>query len=197
MNQNAHIIVNDWFNESLRVTQDALVAITEPIVNAAQAMTDAIQNGGKILVCGNGGSAADAQHFSGEMLGRFMGERRSLPATTLTSDGSALTAIGNDYEFDQVFARQVSGLGQAGDVLFGITTSGNSGNIAAAINVAHEKNMRCVILNGNDGGKIPALLNKNDIEIRVENACTPHVQEVHGIVIHCICHLIDSQLSNS
>lgn len=189
-------LVSEWFSESLRVAQDSLPTIGKPIVQAAQTMSDAIANGGKILICGNGGSAADAQHFSGEMLGRFMGERRSLPALTLTTDGSALTAIGNDYEFDQIFARQVSGLGQTGDVLFGITTSGNSGNIVAAIIAAHQKNMTCVILNGNDGGKIPALLNNNDIEIRVMDACTPHVQEVHGIVVHCICHLIDSQLPN-
>ncbi len=196
MNNDVSTTVKDWFAESMRVTQAALENIEEPIVRAAQVISRAIENEGKILVCGNGGSAADAQHFSGEMLGRFMGERRSLPATTLTTDGSALTAIGNDYAFDQIFARQVSGLGQTGDVLFGITTSGNSSNIAAAITAAHDKNMLCIILNGNDGGKIPSVLNKNDIEIRVENACTPHVQEVHGIVIHCICHLIDSQLSN-
>ncbi len=194
---NANTAVVEWFKESIRVTEDSLTSITQPIVQAAHTMSEAIKDGGKILVCGNGGSAADAQHFSGEMLGRFMDERRSLPALTLTTDGSALTAIGNDYDFEHVFARQISGLGRNGDVLFSITTSGNSSNIAAAISAAHEKNMSCIILNGKDGGKIPAMLNEDDIEIRVADTRTPHIQEVHGIVIHCICHLIDSQLHNS
>jgi D-sedoheptulose 7-phosphate isomerase len=150
--------------------------------------------GRKIMACGNGGSAADAQHFSAELVNRFERERPPLAAIALTTDTSTLTSIGNDYHFDEIFSKQVRALGQPGDVLLGITTSGNSRNVLRALEAAHERDVRCVILSGRDGGAAASLALESDVTICVRAQSTARIQEVHGIVIHCLCDLIDHQL---
>jgi D-sedoheptulose 7-phosphate isomerase len=157
-------------------------------------MIQALLTDRKILACGNGGSAADAQHFSAELLNRFERERPGLPAISLTTDTSTITSIANDYTFDDIFAKQVRALGQSGDVLLGITTSGNSRNVIRAVEAAHERDITCVALNGREGGEITAVLAGQDVNICVPGASTARIQEVHGIVIHCLCDLIDYQL---
>ncbi len=147
-----------------------------------------------MLACGNGGSAGDAQHFSSEMLNRFEHERPGLPAIALTTDTSTLTSIANDYAFDQVFAKQLRALGQPGDVLLAISTSGNSANVLAAAAAAHELDMWVVALTGRDGGRLKPMLRPGDIEIRVPAESTARIQEVHLLAIHCLCDLIDTQL---
>jgi len=169
-------------------------AVCEPIAAAASLMIETLDNGGRILACGNGGSTSDAQHFSCEMLGRFVRERDPLSAIALTADTSTLTAVGNDYGIDHVFSRQVLALGRPGDVLLAISTSGNSANVLEAVNAAHSQDMRCVTLNGRDGGQLSTLLGPNDIDIVVPATSTPRIQEVHGIAIHVICDLIDCHL---
>ncbi|MCL4167559.1 UNVERIFIED_CONTAM: hypothetical protein GTU68_046416 [Idotea baltica] len=157
-------------------------------------MTSSLLAGNKILTCGNGGSAADAQHFSSELLNRYERERQPLPAIALTTDSSTLTSIANDYDYSLIFAKQVRALGQADDILFVITTSGGSANIVQAMHAAHERNARIVALTGRDGGEVGALIQKNDIEIRVPGPSTARIQEVHLLVLHCLCELIDQQL---
>lgn len=179
------------FNESIANLGAAAESLAEPIARAAERIAQALLNGGKMLICGNGGSAADAQHFSSELLNRFEAERPGLPALAITTDASTLTSIANDYEYDEVFARQVRALGQPGDVLFVITTSGNSPNIARALSAGHEKQMICIALNGRDGGEAAELIAGNDINILAPGGSTARIQEVHGLVIHCICDLID------
>ena len=164
------------------------------IVDAAQILTGSLLHGHKILVCGNGGSAGDAQHFSSEMLNRFELERPGLPAIALTTDSSTLTSIANDYHYDLVFAKQIQALGQHGDILLAITTSGNSGNIAQAIDTAHQRNMKVVALTGKDGGIAATKLHSDDLELRVPADSTARIQEVHLLIIHCLCDLIDHQL---
>lgn len=151
-------------------------------------------NNGKILSCGNGGSAADAQHFSAELVNRFEKERPGLPAFALTTDSSTLTAIANDYNYNQIFSKQITALGQPGDVLLAISTSGNSANVLEAINASHEREMIIVALTGKDGGSIARLLKEQDIEIRIPSNRTARIQEVHLLVIHCLCDFIDTQL---
>jgi D-sedoheptulose 7-phosphate isomerase len=182
------------FEDSLRHTRAAMDELAPSIALAAGCMLEALLAGRKIMACGNGGSAADAQHFTAELLNRFERERPPLAAISLTTDTSTLTSIANDYHFDDVFAKQVRGLGQPGDVLLGITTSGNSRNVLRAIEAAHERDVRCVILNGRDGGAATALAHESDVNICVRAQSTARVQEVHGIVIHCLCDLIDHQL---
>jgi D-sedoheptulose 7-phosphate isomerase len=147
-----------------------------------------------VLSCGNGGSAADAQHFASEMVNRFEHERPGLPAIALTTDSSTLTSIANDYAYDLVFAKQVRALGQPTDVLVAITTSGNSPSIAAAVEAAHEQDLAVVALTGREGGRLAGLLREGDVEIRVPADSTARIQEVHLLVIHCLCDLIDAQL---
>ena len=154
-------------------------------------MLQSLLNDGKVLSCGNGGSAADAQHFSAELLGRFERERPGLPAVALTTDSSTLTAIANDYEYANVFAKQVRALGQAGDILLAISTSGNSENVLRAVTTAHSRGMKVVALTGRDGGTIAQSLNSDDVELRVPADRTCRVQEVHLLIIHCLCDLID------
>lgn len=186
--------VKNNFQESIATTRNSMEALAPAVTQAAGLMIQALLNDRKILVCGNGGSAADAQHFSAELLNRFERERPGLPAISLTTDTSTITAIGNDYHFDDIFAKQVRALGQSGDVLLGITTSGNSRNVIRAVEAAHERGIVCVGLNGREGGELAALLTGSDVNICVRAASTARIQEVHGIVIHCLCDLIDFQL---
>ncbi len=182
------------FSDSIQTKQDAMASLCELIAFASQRIVDALVNDKKILTCGNGGSACDAQHFSSEMLNRFERERPSLPAIALTTDTSTLTSIANDYHFDEVFAKQLRALGQSGDILLAYSTSGNSANIVKAVNVAHEKDMLVIALTGKDGGILAGAMNEADIEIRVPSDSTARIQEVHLLISHCLCDLIDHQL---
>lgn len=182
------------FEDSVRATSAAMNELAPLITTAAIEMVAALHKQGKILACGNGGSAADAQHFSAEMLNRFERERPGLPALALTTDSSTITSISNDYGFKDVFAKQVRALGQPGDVLLAISTSGNSANVLLAVEAAHEREMTCVALNGRNGGELVSVLSGNDINICVSDSSTARIQEVHGIIIHCLCDLIDYQL---
>lgn len=182
------------FEDSVRATSAAMDELAPLITTAAIEMVAALHKQGKILACGNGGSAADAQHFSAEMLNRFERERPGLPALALTTDSSTITAISNDYGFEDVFAKQVRALGQPGDVLLAISTSGNSPNVLLAVEAAHEREMTCVALNGRNGGELVSVLSGNDVNICVSDSSTARIQEVHGIIIHCLCDLIDYQL---
>jgi D-sedoheptulose 7-phosphate isomerase len=186
--------VKNNFQESILTTRNCMEDLAPIIAQAAAQMIQALLTDRKILICGNGGSAADAQHFSAELLNRFERERPGLPAIALTTDTSTITAIGNDYHFDDIFSKQVRALGQAGDVLMGISTSGNSRNVIRAIEAAHERGIVCVALNGREGGEITGLLSGQDVNICVPGSSTARIQEVHGIVIHCLCDLIDYQL---
>ena len=186
--------IGQHFQDSIAVKQQSLEVLIEPIHRAGEAMVNSLLNNGKILSCGNGGSAGDAQHFSAELLNRFEKERPGLPAMALTTDSSTLTAIANDYSYEEVFSKQVSALGQAGDVLLAISTSGNSANVAAAMKAAQEREMLTVVLSGNDGGTMASMLGEQDIEIRVPSRRTARIQEVHLVVIHCLCDFIDTQL---
>lgn len=186
--------VRDHFLESIETKQHAL-AVTAPLVGrAAELASSALLENRKILSCGNGGSAADAQHFSSELLNRFERERPSLPAIALTTDSSTLTSIANDYDYREIFAKQVRALGQAGDVLLAISTSGNSPNVVRAIDAAHEREMSVIALTGRDGGEMAAHLGEADVELRVPAERTARIQEVHLLLIHCLCDLIDARL---
>ena len=187
-------IVSKLFEASIATKHDSAELLCAPIAEAADAMVRSLQAGNKILSCGNGGSAAHAQHFSSELLNRFDRDRAGLPAIALTTDSSTLTSVANDYSYDEIFAKQIAALGQPGDVLLAISTSGNSANVNRAIATAHERRMIVVALTGRDGGKIPGLLSGSDIEIRVPSEITARIQEVHLLSIHCICELIDQRL---
>ena len=186
--------IGQHFQDSIAVKQQSLEALIEPIHRAGESLVNSLLNNGKILSCGNGGSAGDAQHFSAELLNRFEKERPGLPAIALTTDSSTITAIANDYSYEEIFSKQVSALGQPGDVLLAISTSGNSANVAAAMKAAQEREMLTVMLSGNDGGMMAGLLGDQDIEIRVPSRRTARIQEVHLVVIHCLCDFIDTQL---
>lgn len=187
-------LIEKAFADSIQTKQEALSTIAGPISDAALLMTSSLLAGNKILSCGNGGSAADAQHISSELLNRFERERQPLPAIALTTDSSTLTSIANDYNYDMVFAKQIRALSQTDDIVMVITTSGGSANIIQAVHAAHERSSRVVALTGRDGGEVGALMHKNDIEIRVPGSSTARIQEVHLLVIHCLCELIDQQL---
>lgn len=182
------------FAESVRLKTEAADVLAPHIARAARLFTDCLLADGKILACGNGGSAADAQHFATELVGRFERERPELPAIALTTDTSLLTAVANDYSFDQVFAKQVRALGARGDVLLAISTSGNSGNVIAAIEAAHSRDMHVVALTGKGGGRIGELLAATDVHLCVPHARTARIQEVHLLMIHCLCDAIDATL---
>jgi D-sedoheptulose 7-phosphate isomerase len=186
--------VRDHFAESIATKQTAADQLAESIVAAGRLMSDALLDDGKILSCGNGGSAADSQHFSSELLNRFEMERPGLPAIALTTDSSTLTSISNDYAYDEIFSKQVRALGGAPDVLLGISTSGNSENVIRAIAAAHERGMKVVALTGHDGGRMADIFAEGDVEIRVPAKRTARIQEVHLVVIHCLCDLIDTAL---
>lgn len=186
--------ISRQFEDSIRVKQDALELMTAPLAGAIEVMTACLLGNGKILACGNGGSAADAQHFAAELVNRFEMERPPLAAIALTTDTSTLTSIANDYDFVQVFSKQVAALGQPGDVLLAISTSGNSPNVMAAIDVAHEREMRVVALTGKGGGKIGDQLTDGDIHLCVPADRTARIQEVHLLALHCLCDGIDCSL---
>ena len=187
--------VAEHFNESIQTKQQAAQVLAEPTAQAAELLFNTLANDGKFLICGNGGSAADAQHFAAEMTGRFEKERMELAAIALTTDTSALTAIGNDYGFDHIFSKQVRALGRTGDVLVGISTSGNSGNVIEAIKAAHENGMHVIALTGRDGGKIAQILKKGDVLLNVPYPRTARIQEVHILLIHAMCDCIDAMLT--
>lgn len=182
------------FRESIAV-KEAAITLAPAIVRAAGLMSACLRAGNKILACGNGGSAADAQHFSGELLGRFECERPGLAAIALTTDTSTMTAVANDYAFAQIFSKQVRALGRPNDALLAISTSGNSDNVLAAVDAAHELGLRVVALTGRDGGAIATVLTASDVEIRIPAERTCRIQEAHITVIHCVCDLIDAELA--
>ncbi len=183
--------VNQHFLDSIATLEDARELLSAPVAVAAERMVAALMADHKILACGNGGSAADAQHFAAEMVGRFEKERPGLAAFSLTTDTSAITAIANDYDYDLVFSKQVRALGQPGDVLLAITTSGNSVNVIEAVHAAHERQMTVIALTGKDGGKITELMTGDDIQLNVPSMRTARVQEVHALLIHSLCDAID------
>lgn len=189
--------VRQHFTDSIQAKIEAADVLAPHIAQGAQIMVEALVAGHKILACGNGGSAADAQHFSAELLNRFEVERPPLPGIALTTDSSTLTAIGNDYDYSQVFSKQVEALGQEGDVLFAISTSGNSGNVIKAIEAAHNRGMKVVAMTGKDGGAMAAKLTQNDVELRVPATRTARIQECHLLCLHCLCDLIDQSLFGS
>jgi D-sedoheptulose 7-phosphate isomerase len=186
--------IRGHFAESARLKQEAALPLAPEIARAASVLTECLLADGKILSCGNGGSAADAQHFAAELVGRFERERPELPAIALTTDTSLLTAIANDYSFEQIFAKQVCALGARGDVLLAISTSGSSGNVIAAIEAARAREMRVVALTGKGGGRIGELLEPGDVHLCVPHARTARIQEVHLLMIHCLCDIIDATL---
>jgi D-sedoheptulose 7-phosphate isomerase len=179
------------FLDSIHAKQQALETAVPAIARAAALLAQSLSGGARVLCCGNGGSAADAQHFSSELLNRYEVVRPGLPAIALTTDSSTLTSLANDYGYAEVFAHQVHALGRPGDVLLVITTSGTSENILRAITAAHRRDMRVIALCGRDGGGIPALLRDDDTEIRAPGTSTARIQEVHLLAIHCLCDLID------
>jgi len=182
------------FEASAKLKLAAMEQLAPPIAMAADLIARHLLNERKVLSCGNGGSAGDAQHFSSEMLNRFERERPGLPAIALSTDTSTLTSIANDYHYDEVFSKQVRALGQAGDVLLGISTSGNSANVVQAIEAAHDRGMSVIALTGKDGGAMAQRLGEGDVELRVPSDSTARIQEVHLLIIHCLCDLIDRQL---
>jgi D-sedoheptulose 7-phosphate isomerase len=186
--------IQQHFRDSAAVKLEALETLSMPIAAAIDTMFMALANGNRILACGNGGSAADAQHFAAKLMGRFERERPGLPAIALGTDSSVLTAIANEYAYDQIFSKQVWALGQPGDVLLAITTSGNSANVLAAIEAAHEREMIVVALTGKSGDKVQDALSDMDIHICVPSDRAARIQEVHVLVLHCLCDGIDAML---
>jgi len=182
------------FQESAELKMKSAAALAQPISQAIELMFNALSNGNKILACGNGGSAGDAQHFAAELVGRFERERFPLPAIALTTDTSIITAVGNDYSFREIFSKQVQAFGQAGDILLAISTSGNSGNVLAAAEAALEREMRIVALTGKDGGQLAKMLTDADVHINVPHSRTARIQEVHLVAIHSICDGLDVAL---
>ena len=186
--------IEQQFIDSADLKYQSAQILSKPIAQAVQAILACVTSGGKVLACGNGGSAADAQHFSAEFVGRYERERPELGAIALTTDSSIITAIANDYDFTSIFSRQVRALGQPGDVLLAITTSGNSANVLAAVEAAHEREMTVVALTGRGGGKMTHALRDTDVHICVPHERTARVQEVHILVLHCLCDGVDNQL---
>ncbi|MFT4581713.1 MAG: D-sedoheptulose 7-phosphate isomerase [Gammaproteobacteria bacterium] len=186
--------VRTIFSDSIAVKSEASISLSPSIVEAAESILACLMDNGKVMTCGNGGSAADAQHFSSEMLNRFERERPGLAAFALTTDASTITSVANDYQFADIFSKQIRALGRPNDVLLAFTTSGNSSNIVNAIDAAHEQDARVILLSGRDGGEAANSLKRGDVEVRVSSNSTARIQEVHLMVIHCICDLVDDHL---
>lgn len=186
--------IQQQFFDSADLKYAAAELLSKPIADAVNALVGCITAGGKVLSCGNGGSAGDAQHFAAEFVGRFERERPGLAAISLSTDTSIITAIANDYHFDAIFAKQVQALGAPGDVLLAISTSGNSRNVIAAVEAARAKEMIVIGLTGNKGGKLRDLLLETDVLICVPHERTARIQEVHLLVLHCLCDAVDLQL---
>jgi len=182
------------FDDSIQTKLNTKDALAQPIADAAHALVTCLMNDGKILACGNGGSAADAQHFAAELINRFEIERPALAAIALTTDSSVLTSIANDYDYNNIFSRQVRGLGMANDMLIAISTSGNSINVVEAIHAAHEREMRVIAITGREGGSMAELLTENDFHLCVRADSTARIQEVHLLILHCLCDGIDQLL---
>ncbi len=186
--------IKHQFSESIQTKILAADVLLPTLLVAGEKLTACLLNGHKVMSCGNGPSACDALRFAGQMLNRFKGERPPLPALALTSDTSAITGIANDSAYQDIFAKQIRGLGQAGDILLAISTSGNSANILHAIKAAHDRNLEVIALTGGDGGKLSEVLRESDVEIRVPSSDTARAQETHILIIHCLCDIIDYQL---
>jgi D-sedoheptulose 7-phosphate isomerase len=186
--------IKTHFEESIRTKSAAAASLPPIILKASELLVQCLKDNRKILVCGNGGSAADSQHFAAEMINRFERERRSLPAIALTTDTSTITSIANDYSYNQIFAKQILALGQVGDCLLLISTSGNSESILEAYVAGQKRKLKIIALTGKEGGSLADRLNASDIEIRVPASTTARIQEVHLLIIHCLCDLIDTQL---
>jgi D-sedoheptulose 7-phosphate isomerase len=182
------------FLDSIAVKQEAEKILPQQVARGIVAMTDCLRAGGKVMACGNGGSAADAQHFAAELIGRFERERQELAAIALTTDTSILTAIGNDYSYDEIFSKQVRGLGKKGDILIGISTSGNSKNVVKAIEAAKKLGIKIIALTGNGGGKIANLLDVDDIYLCAPSTRTARIQETHLVLLHALCDGVDHLL---
>ena len=186
--------IQQQFFDSADLKYAAAEILSKPIADAVHAVVGCITAGGKVLACGNGGSASDAQHFAAEFVGRFERERPGLAAIALTTDTSILTAVGNDYDFKAIFSKQVQALGAPGDVLLAITTSGNSANVLAAVEAAKAKEMTVIALTGRGGGKLRERLGETDVHICVPHERTARIQEVHILALHCLCDAVDLQL---
>lgn len=182
------------FEASMQAKRDTLATMLPAVVQASTLMAQRLKDGRKVLSCGNGGSAADAQHFAAELTGRYERERPGLAGIALTTDTSALTAISNDYAYDVVFSKQVQALGQPGDLLLAISTSGNSGNVLKAMQAAHAKGMGVIALTGKDGGAMAKALKAGDVELRAAHQVTARIQEVHLVFLHCLCDAVDEIL---
>jgi phosphoheptose isomerase len=187
-------ILQIHFDQLQSIYETTNIQLSSLIIQASQRLAHCLSQQNKILVCGNGGSAAEAQHFTAELLNRFEIDRPSLPAIALTTDTATLTAIGNDFSFNEIFAKQIYALGRPKDILLALTTSGNSVNILEAVKTAHHKNLQVIALTGKDGGALTEYLKAQDIEIRVPAYATSRIQEIHLFIIHCLCDLIDKQL---
>ncbi len=186
--------INDIFNRSIAAKEKSLEQLGDKIVEAGNTLTNCLLKGGKILLCGNGGSAADAQHFAAELINRFEIERPSLPALALTTDCSVITSIGNDYSYTKIFSKQIDALGEEKDVLVVLTTSGYSANILEAVRSAKNKKMEVLVLSGKDGGKLKELLEDGALELRVPADSTARIQEVHILILHCLCYLVEKRI---
>jgi D-sedoheptulose 7-phosphate isomerase len=186
--------IKQLFNASIETKVQAAEILPTIIAQAAELIVQSLLAGHKILSCGNGGSAGDAQHFASEMINRFERERPSLPAIALTTDSLTLTSIANDYDFEEIFAKQIRALGVENDILLAISTSGNSQNVINAITAAHDRGLKVIALTGREGGALASQLYPDDIEIRVPSQSTARIQETHLLVIHCLCDIIDSRL---
>jgi D-sedoheptulose 7-phosphate isomerase len=189
--------VTAQFAESAKLKLDASQSLAGPIARGAALLAQTLRNGGKVMACGNGGSAADAQHFAAELINRFEIERAPLAAVALTTDSSTLTSIANDYAYQQVFSKQVRAIGRSGDALLAISTSGNSANVMEAMRAAHDLGVRVIALTGNGGGKMGAMLSGEDVHVCVPHKRTARIQEVHLLALHCLCDGIDFQLSGA
>ncbi len=189
--------ITNHFSDSIDAKIRAAEELPPFIAQAAELMVHSLVNEGKLLVCGNGGSAAASQHFSSELLNRYERERPSLPAISLTTDTSTLTSIACDYSYNEIFSKQIRALGQPGDILFIISARGQAPNLVQAIQAAHDREMTVVALTGMDGGNCARLLHNEDVEIRIPNNSAPRIQEVHSLVLHCLCDLIDEYLFGS